>query len=277
MAFFKFRKSGDEPALGAPMTESVEAMRKRATFRLIGAGVLVLAAVIGFPMVFDSAPRPIPVDVKIEIPDKNKVAPLAMPNVSDVAPGAAAIVQAPAAAAVVEAPTAAVPPAANAKSGKVEVAKDEKETILVENKKATEPKPSSKEALKEPVKEPAKEIAKPGPKAATPEDGARALALLEGQSNKATPKPEAEKPEAAVPGGTGRFVVQVGAFADATKAKDVRTQLEKAGLKTYTHVAETKDGARTRVRVGPFDDRATAEATAQKVKALGLPAAILTL
>ena len=73
MAFFKFRKSGDEPALAAPMTESVEAMRKRATFRLIGAGVLVLAAVIGFPMVFDSAPRPIPVDVKIEIPDKNKV------------------------------------------------------------------------------------------------------------------------------------------------------------------------------------------------------------
>ena len=271
MAFFKFRKSGDEPALAAPMTESVEAMRKRATFRLIGAVVLVLAAVIGFPMAFDNAPRPIPVDVKIEIPDKNKVAPLALPTAPN-APSAAAMVQSPAAA-----------PAANAKSGKVEPANDEKETIVVENKKATEPKPSSKEALKEPVKEPAKEIAKPTPKAATPEDGARALALLEGQSNKVTPKPEAkpeakaDKPDAAAPAGTSRFVVQVGAFADATKAKDVRSQLEKAGLKTYTHVAETKDGARTRVRVGPFDDRATAEATAQKVKALGLPAVLLTL
>ena len=296
MAFFKFRKSGDEPVLAAPMTESVEAMRRRATFRLIGAGVLVLAAVIGFPMVFDSAPRPMPVDVKIEIPDKNKVPPLAMP----IAPNAAAIVQTPATAAVVEAPAVAVTsatapvagapvtvPGSNAKSGKVESTKDEKETILVENKKATEPKPFSKEALKEPVqtpvKEPAKEIAKevakPAPKAATPEDGARALALLEGQVNKTAPKPEAktDKPEGAAPSASGRFVVQVGAFADAAKAKDVRSQLEKAGLKTYTHVAETKEGARTRVRVGPFDDRDAAEATAQKVKALGLPAVILTL
>ena len=85
MAFFKFRKTGDEPKLpsalggqGAP-AESVEAMRKRATFRLIGAAVLVLAGVIGFPMLFDSQPRPVPVDIAIEIPDKAKVQPLTVP------------------------------------------------------------------------------------------------------------------------------------------------------------------------------------------------------
>ncbi len=75
----------------------------------------------------------------------------------------------------------------------------------------------------------------------------------------------------------GRFVVQVGAFADATKAREVRLKVERAGLKTYTHVAETKDGQRIRVRAGPFGTRAEADKAAEKIKGLDLPAAILTL
>ena len=74
-----------------------------------------------------------------------------------------------------------------------------------------------------------------------------------------------------------RFVVQVGAFADATRAKDARLKLESAGLKTYTQVVETKDGQRTRVRVGPFTDRSEAEKAVVKVKVLGLSASILSL
>ena len=42
MAFFKFRKGGDEHAAPAPAPESVEAMRTRARHRLIGASVLVV-------------------------------------------------------------------------------------------------------------------------------------------------------------------------------------------------------------------------------------------
>jgi DedD protein len=72
-------------------------------------------------------------------------------------------------------------------------------------------------------------------------------------------------------------VVQVGAFADGTKAHEVRVKLERAGLKTYTHVAQTKEGARTRVRVGPFAKREDAEKAAAKIKKIDLPAAILTL
>jgi DedD protein len=75
----------------------------------------------------------------------------------------------------------------------------------------------------------------------------------------------------------GRFVVQVGAFADAAKAREARQRVERAGLKTYTHVAETKDGKRIRVRVGPFPSRAEADKAAQKIKGLDLPAAILSL
>ena len=95
------------------------------------------------------------------------------------------------------------------------------------------------------------------------EEGRRAL--LEGK----TP----DKPTA-----TGeRLVVQVGAFAEASGAREVRQKLERAGLKTYTHVANTAEGQRIRVRVGPFASRAEAEKVAARVKALGLPAAILTL
>jgi DedD protein len=69
----------------------------------------------------------------------------------------------------------------------------------------------------------------------------------------------------------------VGAFADATKARDTRLKVEKAGLKTYTNVAETKDGRRIRVRVGPFATKAEAEKAAVRIKELDLPAAVLTL
>ena len=73
------------------------------------------------------------------------------------------------------------------------------------------------------------------------------------------------------------MIVQVGAFADTAKANEVRSKLERAGLKTYTHVIETKDGKRTRVRVGPYEQRSEAEAAAARIKGLGLAASILTL
>jgi DedD protein len=94
--------------------------------------------------------------------------------------------------------------------------------------------------------------------------------LLEGKPSNTSTKPAASED-------SGRFVVQVGAFADADKAREVRQKLEKAGLKTYVHVAKTADGERTRVRVGPFSSRAEADKAADKVKGLSLSAAILTL
>jgi DedD protein len=98
------------------------------------------------------------------------------------------------------------------------------------------------------------------------DDGAKALALLQGRA----PEKKAEVVE-------GRFVVQVGAFAEEAGARTVRLKVEAAGLKTYTHVAQTKEGSRIRVRTGPYSTRAEAEKAAEKIKKLGLPAAILTL
>ena len=82
MPFFKFRR-GDSasvpPAGSAAQALSVEVMRKRAKHRLIGASVLVLLGVVGFPLLFDTQPRPVAVDIPIEIPGKNSVKPLVLP------------------------------------------------------------------------------------------------------------------------------------------------------------------------------------------------------
>ena len=87
---------------------------------------------------------------------------------------------------------------------------------------------------------------------------------------------EAEKPTLPAEG-AGRFVVQVGAFADTAAVAETRRKIEALGLKTYTQSVETPAGKRVRVRIGPFKDRAEAEKAAAKLKTGGLPGAVLTL
>ncbi len=239
MAFFKFRKTGADADALAAQPESIEALRKRAKQRLIGASILVLVGVIGFPLVFDTQPRPIPVDIPIEIPDRGKAA-----GATNSAVGAVSV-----AAGAASAPPAASPaPAPTAAQAPVFVAP------VPEPAAAAAPAASSA---------PAAPAAPAARTAASAADGDRAKALLEG-------KPASAAAE-------GRYVVQVGAFAEAARAREARLTLEKAGLKTYTQVAETKEGKRIRVRVGPFESRAEADKAAAKVKGLDLPATVLSL
>lgn len=297
MAFFKFRERGPQAnegriAAAAVPAESVETMRRRARHRLLGAAVLVLVGVVGFPLLFDTQPRPVSVDIPIEIPDRNKVKPLTLPTPTPPSPTSAA----PAAAGDTGARVAAAPSAGGmiterADGSEIEPSRpmadapsttpapEHKPEAKPERKPEPKPevraeaKPETKPERKPEPKPEARAEAKPEPKPAKPaaDDGARARALLDGRSADSA----AAKPAAADE--AGRFVVQVGAFADADKAREVRQKLEKAGLKTYTHVAKTADGERTRVRVGPFASRADADKAAAKVKGLALAASVLTL
>ena len=257
MAFFKFRKRTDEPAAVSPQSESVEVMRRRAKYRLIGATVLVLVGVVGFPMLFDKQPRPIAVDTPIDIPDKNKVLPLSVPAsaAKDTTRTETAQANAPA-----DAPKEAVAMTAPAPAPKTA---DEMSKPVVPPVAKVAPKPVEKLAEKAVDKVVEKPVAAVAPRT---DDGAKALALLQGRA----PETKTEVTE-------GRFVVQVGAFAEEAGARTVRLKVESVGLKTYTHVAQTKDGSRIRVRTGPYGTRAEAEKAAEKIKKLGLPAAILTL
>ena len=278
MPFFNFRRASTTPpnAAGAAQPESMEVVRKRAKHRLIGASVLVLVGVVGFPLLFDTQPRPLAVDIPIEIPGKNSVKPLTLPTLST-KPEAA---KEPAASASVAAQDKVAtssslgareemvadkkpaPPAPVATAPKKEADPAVKPDVKVANK--PEPKPQ----ITPETKSEAKPETRP---AARSDDGARAKALLDGQAV------ASGSSAASAPAAEGRIVVQVGAFADDDKAREVRQKLERAGLKTYTQVAPTKDGKRTRVRVGPFATKAEAEKAASKIKTLDLPATILTL
>ena len=249
MAFFKFRKGGEESS-GAPVqAESIDAMRKRAKHRLIGAAVLVLIGVIGFPILFDKQPRPISVDIPIEIPDRNKAKPLNIPE--------------PVATPAAQAPASALAPAPAPVALPIAVPKAEEKVLPTATPIAVA---ASRTVAKAEPKAAEKAPEKPATAPAKVDDGAQAKALLEG-------KDVAKKADAHA----GRFVVQVGAFSDAARAHEARLKLERAGLKTYTQVAETKDGRKTRVRVGPFATKAEADKAAAKIKKLGLPAAMLSL
>ncbi len=63
------------PAKAAEPQEPLDPMlpeKKRARRRLIGATALVLAAIIGLPMIFDSEPKPLADDVAVQIPSHDK-------------------------------------------------------------------------------------------------------------------------------------------------------------------------------------------------------------
>ena len=244
MAFFNFRRDGSPGAsnAAAQAPDTVDVVRRRAKHRLIGSAVLVLAGVVGFPLLFDTQPRPVAVDIPIEIPDKGTVKPLV------IAPAPTSSAK-PAG----DKPAAGRSSADKGSSEKVaaDASLDSKEEILL-SKQAVAPLIPAQAAIRNEAKPVEKGVEKAEPKVAV-------------------------KASAPATAAESRMVVQVGAFADANKAREARTKLEKAGLKTYTQVADTKDGKRTRVRVGPFASKAEAEKAASKIKSLDLPAAILTL
>ena len=72
------------------------------------------------------------------------------------------------------------------------------------------------------------------------------------------------------------FGVAVGMFSVADNAERVVSQLSGAGLPVLSDPVDSARGRLTRVRVGPFERRAQAEAAAVKVKALGLEARVYT-
>jgi DedD protein len=256
MAFFKFRLPGQptgEPQGNTSNTpaESVDAMRRRARHRLIGASVLVVLGVIGFPLLFDTQPRPVSVDIAVDIPDRATAKPLV--DTSKQKPLSAA--------AGLDAKEEVVP---DTKVEAKPAVKPEAVVVAAAGAAAVAavvPKP-------EPKSEPAKVDTKPAVKPEVKASEAKADAKSDA---KPAAKPADNKDTGA------RFVVQAGTFSDDGKLRETRSKLEKAGITTYTQVIEGKEGRRVRVRVGPFSSRDEADKVARKIKQLSLQPQVLTL
>jgi DedD protein len=268
-----FKRQSDAPRgaiAGSDAAATVQQARVKARQRLIGAAVLVAIGVIGFPLLFESTPRPIPVNIPIESPSQVGAPPLAMPPGRDAQGGPSGATASPAA------PASAVSPAPIEAAKPVEAAPVEPARAPAVIVPAAPPKAAAAvPASPPPVVAPAKP--------AETADGARAKALLEGKAAARTEKAAKEraaKDSAAKDRANkdaGRFVVQVGAFSDKDAAQSVRKKVEAAGLKTYTQVVDTAAGKRVRVRIGPFNSREEAERAQAKAKAGGFNTVVMPL
>ena len=251
-----FKRNSAAPARQGPVelpADSVQRARAKARQRLVGAVVLVVIAVIAFPLVFETQPRPIPVDIAIEIPRKDNVPALVAP-----APR-----QSPA--------SSPVP----AKGASVEWTEQGKPALREGTRDApAQPAAPASGAGAISAAQPAAPKAAAEP--ARPPTAAAPSTTPPANPGSVRTKPAANAIEPAGPSGA-RFVVQVGAFAEAAAAQTTRAKAEKLGLKTYTQVAETSAGNRIRVRIGPFASREAAEQVLAKAKAGGLNAVVLTL
>ncbi len=83
-------------------------------------------------------------------------------------------------------------------------------------------------------------------------------------------------PEAAVAGSTGRgqWVVQLGAYRNAANVKQLTGKLQAMGIASYTESFDSAQGARTRVRAGPFKSQEAAEKAQQRIKKLGVDGSV---
>ena len=240
----------------------VEVARTQARRRLVGALVLLAAGVIGFPLLFETQPRPLPMDTLMLLPEggaarvagPSPVRPLpslpADAGIEGSAGAASAPLRADSAVQSVVIGAASAPQAGAVPGG---------QAVAPPLPAPAPAKPEAKVAGKAEVKAEIK--AEPAARAA---------------SKPTTAVAAVEAPATAVEGAP-RFVVQVGAYNDKERERAARQKLEKLGLKSYTQEVDTPSGKRTRVRVGPFASRQEAESAAGKIKASGMQANLLSL
>jgi DedD protein len=214
------------------LTEDPE--QQRARHRLIGAAVLVLIAVIGLPRILDNKPKSAPNDIAVNI-----VTSLPIPGTEPKTE---------------EKPKAQAPADSTKEASKVAAAP------------APEVKPEVKVETKADTKPAAPAVNKSG-----------ALGLAAGEevvaaaSPKAETKPKTEDAPKPSTAGSGKYVIQIGAFASEERAKGWIAKLKDQKIPNYVLNKTGSDGTKLYVlRAGPYTDKDAAEAAEKKIKAMGL-------
>jgi DedD protein len=119
------------------------------------------------------------------------------------------------------------------------------------------------------VKPEPKVEAKPAPAPAK----ANAIGLAAGEEVVAAPSTTAKAKTEEIPkkAGSGKYVIQIGAFASEDRAKGWIAKMKDQKIPNYVLNKTGTDGAKLYVlRAGPFVDKDAAESAEKKVKAMGL-------
>jgi DedD protein len=223
------------------VSEEEALLKKRARRRLVGAVTLVILSVVFLPMILDSEPKQEQQEVDILIPSEDVVSE-SFPWMK---------------------PGEPIDQDSNASTGSGELLPFSVPELPQSDDESTAgygasriPIPSSKPRLNKP----ATQTNKPSIQAARPESPKVQAAKPEPVQTAKTEPPKAE----------GKFVIQLGAFADPTKAKQQQQNLVASGVDAYIETIKVGGNEMVRVRVGPFPTRKAAEEGYEKLKKMGL-------
>jgi DedD protein len=268
--------AGEGARRGREAADPILPEKKRARRRLVGAIALALAVAVGLPMLLDSEPKPLAGDIAIQIPSKDKAAPLPMPadpavTAADSVDRGEEIVEAgpakPAAPAQLDPQAIAEVRTGAAREAAVEPARPvapKAEPARAEPRKAEPPKADlAKAEHKAPPKTEAKPENKVAPKATHDQavEDARALAILEGKQAGKAAAGEA-------------VVLQVAALGSAEKAAELQAKLREAGIHSFTQKLSKPSGELIRVKVGPYS-KDEADKVRARLSRLGLSGTVV--
>lgn len=232
--------------------DAQQQLKKRARRRLVGAVFFASIVALLLPLLMDHDPRPPVQDVAIHIPgqDEKPFAPalVAVPldGVSDKPVGAVASPPE-----VAMNPPVVVPkPVDRLPERQIEKVPEKLPEKLPE-KAPEKPKPAP-EKKPEPVKAP--EVSS---------EAKRAAAILAGQFVESAPS-------ATSGAAASQHVILIGAFSNDGNVRNLQKKLGELGIKTYTEALNSPQGNKTRVRAGPFANRAAAEKALEKMKRIGV-------
>ena len=211
---------------GSSAALAVQAARDQARRRLLGAVVLLGIGIIGFPLVFQTQPRPLPVDIPIDIPNREQAPPL----------GSTGSAATQGAGAATSTPVAKVPPSSAAAAVQqlpVEPASPPSATAVVAATPSP-PAPVEVEVLPPSKGDRAKDSGKDADK-----DRGRFIVQAGSYTDLDTVREVRQKLErmgiktytqAAVIEGVTRVRVRVGPFSSRQEAQEVQAKIKAAGV-----------------------------------------------
>ena len=237
--------------------------KRRARRRLVGAVLVALLVAIGLPFVLDPEPSFQRPDIRVDLPPRD----VPLPNGS----GPAAVEsptqgQTPARSSEQAVPPPPVQSMARGSEGSPPAQSAAASQSAAAGQSGGRSPPSPQAGSGRPQSDPTPPARNPASQA-SPGSGP-------GVNPSIRPAP-ASLPNAQSPPAT-RWVVQAGLFARAENATSLVSKIKAMGLPAYTEAVDTGQGARLRVRVGPFASRGEADQARARLSLNGIDAALVS-